>query len=124
MVDWNQPLQVTQSTKPKTTAEASSTRATSVVALRFLRATQTASSATQKSAACRRSSTAAPSRTLPRMRDLRLCRHHLRQSELDLDGDQVLLRAVVEVALEASALMVLGGHKPLPGGAQLFEATL
>jgi len=60
----------------------------------------------------------------------RLCLHrvaveeHLSQTELHLERDQVLLRAVVEVAFEAAALLVLSADQPLPGGAQLVETHL
>ena len=43
----------------------------------------------------------------------------LGQTELDGERDQVLLGAVVDVALEAAALRVVCRHDPSPGGPQL-----
>ncbi len=49
--------------------------------------------------------------------------HVLGQGEVHLEGDEVLLGAVVEVALEAAALLVLGRHEPLTRGPELVEAV-
>src|SRR6185436_634181 len=43
----------------------------------------------------------------------------LGEAQLDGEGDEVLLRAVVDVALEPAAFLVLGGDDPLPRRAQL-----
>src|ERR1019366_7596247 len=49
---------------------------------------------------------------------------NLDQAELDLEGDQVLLGAVVQVAFQAAAFLVLGGDQALAGEPQLLEAGL
>ena len=46
---------------------------------------------------------------------------HLRQSELDLERDQVLLGAVVEVALQPPALLVLRRDQALARCAQVLQ---
>ena len=45
----------------------------------------------------------------------------LGQLELDGQGDQVLLGAVVDVAFQPPPGLVLGGDQPLPGGAQVLD---
>ena len=49
---------------------------------------------------------------------------HLGEPELHLDGDEMLLGAVMQVALEAAALLVLRGDEALPGSAELVEPRL
>ena len=49
---------------------------------------------------------------------------NLRKPELHLECDQVLLRPVVEIPLQASPLQVLCVHKPLSGRTQLVEPRL
>jgi len=47
---------------------------------------------------------------------------HLGQPHLDLERDQVLLCAIVQVALQPSSFLVLRPDQPLTRGAQLVEA--
>ena len=48
--------------------------------------------------------------------------HHLAgQAEADPQRDELLLRAVVKVALQATAGLVGGGDQPLPRGAQVLD---
>src|SRR5256885_12788688 len=45
----------------------------------------------------------------------------LGQADLHLERDQVLLTPVVQVPLDATALLVLGGDQALPRGAEVVE---
>src|SRR5579862_2419042 len=59
---------------------------------------------------------------------LRTCRvsteEHLRESDLHLDGDEVLLSAVMQVSFESSALLVLRCDETLARCAQVVEPCL
>jgi hypothetical protein len=57
----------------------------------------------------------------------RLCRAGIgidqipRELEIDRKRDQVLLRTVVEVALDPAAVCIVGDSQPLAGRAQVFD---
>ena len=57
----------------------------------------------------------------------RLCRERIgsdqipRQLEIDRERDQVLLRTVVEVALDPAAVCIVGDSQPLARGAQVVD---
>ena len=57
----------------------------------------------------------------------RVCREGIgideiaRKLEVDRERDQVLLRTVVELALDPAAVCIVGDSEPLPGRAQLFD---
>ena len=44
-----------------------------------------------------------------------------RELEVDRERDQVLLRTVVEVALDPAAVNIVGDSQPLAGRAQVFD---